>query len=394
MTFLFQDIRFGIRMLLKNPSVTLFAVLALAIGIGANTALFSLIYNVLLSPLPFSQPDKLVWVQTVWRGGGQGSNSGPDYLDWVEQNTVFQSLCAMQMGIKMNLTGMEEPKALKGVRATTNLFETIGGAPFLGRGFLPEEAEIGKERVVVLGHRLWQNLFNSDPNIVGKQITLNDAPWTVIGIASPLMGFIEEMAQIYVPFLYNNLNQSRGGHYLNVMGRLQDGVDIRQAQAEMDTIASGLSDKYVESNKNKGVVIESLHEVLIRDIRSAFLILYGAVGFLLLIACVNVANLLLAKAGSRSKEIAIRTALGAGRFRIFRQVLTESVVLSILGGCLGLMMALWGLDLFRYIAPRSVESGGSGIPGFEEIGIDSTILGFTLILATLTGILFGIVPAW
>lgn len=390
----FQDIRFGLRMLLKNPSVTIFSVLALAIGIGANTALFSLIYNVLLSPLPFPEPEKIMWIQTVWRGGGPGSNSGPDYLDWVEQNTVFEELCAMRMGVKLNLTGMGEPKSLKAIQATTNFYKTVGDKPILGRQFLPEEAETGKERVVILSHRLWQNLFNSDPTIVGKQITLSEAPWTVIGVAPPTMGFIEEMAQIYVPFTRESLTNSRGSHYLNVMGRLKEGVDAQQAQTEMDTIASRLSEQYIDSNKNKGVVIEPLHEILIREIRTAFLILYGAVGFLLLIACVNVANLLLAKAGSRSKEIAIRTALGAGRFRIFRQVLTESVVLSITGGCLGLMLALWGLDLFQYIAPRGVETGGASIAGFEEIGIDSAVLGFTLILATFTGILFGVVPAW
>ncbi len=390
----FQDIRFGLRMLLKNPSVTFFAMLALAVGIGANTALFSLIYNVLLSPLPFPDPEKMMWVQTTWRTGGQGSSSGPDYLDWVEQNTVFEELCAMRMGIKLNLTGMGEPKALKGIQTTTNFYKTVGDKPILGRPFLPEEEEAGKERVVILSHRIWQNLFDSDPNIVGKQITLSESPWTVIGVAPPTMGFIEELAQIYIPFTRESLTGSRGSHYLSVMGRLKEGVNTQQAQAEMDTIASRLSEKYIDSNKNKGVIIEPLHEILIREIRTAFLILYGAVGFLLLIACVNVANLLLAKAGSRSKEIAIRTALGAGRFRIFRQVLTESVVLSIVGGCLGLMLALWGLDFFQYIAPRGVETGGTSIPGFEEISIDATVLGFTLLLATLTGILFGVVPAW
>jgi len=394
MASLFQDIRFGFRMLLKNPNVSIFAALALAIGIGANTALFSLIYNVLLSPLPFPHPEEIMWLQTTWRGGGQGSTSGPDYLDWTEQNTVFQELCAMDTYCKFSLTGMGEPKALVGFRATTNFFDAVGGPPAIGRGFLPEESESGKERVAVLSHRIWKELFDSDPNIVGKQITLGEEPWTVIGVAPPMMGFIEEMAQLFVPFKKEDLNRNRGSHYLGILGRLKAGVSLKQAQAEMDLIASRLEEKYVDSNKSKGVIIQPLQAMLVREIKTAFLVLYGAVGFLLLIACVNVANLLLAKAGSRSKEIAIRTALGAGRWRIFRQALTESVVLSLFGGCLGLMFALWGLDALRYIAPRGVETGGVGIPGFDEISIDPTIMGFTLVLSLMTGLLFGVVPAW
>ncbi|MEW6234484.1 MAG: ABC transporter permease [Candidatus Omnitrophota bacterium] len=394
MTSLIQDIRFGFRMLLKNPNVSIFAALALAIGIGANTALFSLIYSVLLSPLPFPQPEEIMWVQTTWRGGGQGNSSGPDYLDWVEQNTVFQELCAMQTDCKFSLTGMGEPKALLGIRATTNFFDAIGGTPALGRGFLPEESEGGKERVAVLSDRLWKNLFASDPNIVGKKIALGEEPWTVIGVAPPMMGFIEEMAQLFVPFKKEDLNRNRGSHSLGILGRLKEGASLDQAQAEMSLIANRLEEKYVDSNKNKGVIVQPLKEMLVREIKTAFLILYGAVGFLLLIACVNVANLLLAKAGSRSKEIAIRTALGAGRWRIFRQALTESVVLSLFGGCLGLMFALWGLDALRFIAPRGVETGGVGIPGFDEIGIDPAIMGFTLVLSLMTGLLFGVVPAW
>lgn len=196
MSSLLQDIRFSFRMLFKNRGITVLAVMALAIGIGANTALFSLIYSVLLSPLPFSQPEKIMFVQTSWQNGGKGSTSGPDYLDWAEQNTVFQNLSAMHTNCKFNLTGLGDPKSLLGIKTTTNFFRCMGNKMFLGRDFLPEEAETGKSHVVILSHRIWKNLFDSDPDIIGKQITLGEEPWIIIGVAPPLMGFIENMAQV------------------------------------------------------------------------------------------------------------------------------------------------------------------------------------------------------
>ncbi len=393
MSSLTQDIRFGFRMLWKYPSVTIFAVLALAIGIGANTALFSLIYNVLLSPLPFAEPEEIMWIQSRWSSGDRGTCSGPDYLDWVEQNTVFENLAAMNMDCHFSLTGLGEPKALVGVEVSTNFFTATLDKMTLGRSFLPEESQSGN-RVIVLSHKLWQNLFDSDKDIINQKIIINEEPHTVVGVAPPMMGFIEEMAQVYTTLRIDKLQQNRSSHFYGIIGRLNDGVSLQQALAEMNMIASRLSELYPDSNTNKGIAIRPLQEMLVEEVRTAFLVLYGAVGFLLLIACVNVANLLLAKASSRNKEIAIRSALGAGRFRIFRQVITESVILSIMGGCLGLMFALWGLDALRYLAPHGIETGSTGIPGFDEIGIDSTILIFTLILSMISGLLFGAVPAW
>ena len=393
MSSLLQDLRYGLRMLVKTPGVTVFSVLAVAIGIGANTALFSMIYGVLLSPLPFPSPERLMWVATLWDDLGESNVSGPDYLDWAEQNTTFENLCALQGNCRFSLIGQGDPVALTGFRVSASFFDAMGGPPALGRGFLPEESVSGNHRVTVLSHRLWESRFDSNPDIVGQEIMMGDGPLTVVGVDRPSMGFLEEMAQLYVPFIREDLQQGRGRHYLNVIGRLKPDVTGDQAQADMSAIAGRLAQEHVQSNKRKGVKIVPLQEILIREVRTAFYVLYGAVGFLLLIACVNVANLLLAKSGARSKEIAIRCALGAGRLRIFRQVLTESVLLALIGGGLGLLLSLWGLDMLQLIAPR-LGMTGSTMPGFDEIGLNSTVLAFTTMLSVCTGVVFGLVPAW
>jgi putative ABC transport system permease protein len=396
MSSLLQDIRFGIRMLFKNTYVTIFAILALSIGIGANTALFSLVYGVLFSPLPFNEPENLLWIQTHWKAtGGQGSCSGPDFNDWKEHNTSFENLCAINPGTKYSLTGVDTPIGLEGFRCTVNFLETLKETPLLGRGFRPEDAQEGNHRVVILSHRIWSNVFDADPDIIDKIITIDEEPYTVIGVMRPIMGFIEEMAQIYTPITEESLLNGRGSHYLGVMGRLKPGITIENAQAELNVIAAQLEQQYIESNKNKGVIVHPLHETLVEEIRPVFLILYGAVGFLLLIACVNVANLLLAKSNSRSREIAIRCALGAGRIRIFRQVLTESVILSLVSGALGLLLGFWSLNGLQLISPRLLNTaGGSSIPGMDEIRLDLTVLLFTIGISMITGLLFGIFPAW
>jgi len=395
MSFLINDIKYAFRQLRKSPGFMAVAVLILAIGIGVNTALFSLIQAVLLSPLPFEDPERLVMVQKSFVDSGPaGTCSGPDYLDWAEQNTVFEELTAIETDYRLNLTGQGEPIALKGARVSTNFFKTLGAPIAWGRAFHRDESETGKHRVVVLSDRLWHDCFGADPNIVGHTIKLDSAPWTVIGIARPTMGFIEEMIQVYIPVPVEQLRRNRGGHYLDIIGRLKPGVSIQEAQAQMNVICAQIEQQHPRTNKNKRAQLDSLHTELIENVRTAFLVLYGAVGFLLLIACVNVSNLLLAKSGARTKEIAVRSALGAGRWRLMRQMLTESMLLALLGGCLGLVLGSWGLQGLKLIAPAVSPDTGGSIAGFDEISLNPGVLGFTLLVSLVSGILFGLIPAW
>jgi putative ABC transport system permease protein len=391
---LWQDIRYGARVLTKRPGFALTSAVVLALGIGANTALFSVVRNVLFSPLPFDDADRVVLVQTDWRGGGRGNCSGPDYIDWAERNGVMEGLCAFD-ACRLSLTGAGEPLALQAFRTTANFFDVLSPKMALGRGFRPGESQTGNHYVAVLSHNLWRDCFDSDPNIVGKMITLDGAPHTVVGVAGSLMGFIEDMVRIYVPLQREALiKANRGNHYLNVLGRLKTDVSVAQAQAQMSQVALQLEKEYPNTNDSKGIRIDLLHEILIDSVRTAFLILYGAVTLLLLVACVNVSNLLVAKASARNREIAIRQALGAGRGRLIRQLLTESLLLGVLSGMLGLVLAFWSLDILQLIAPRIQQTGGGGIPGFEEIRVNLPVLAFTIGLSLVAGLLFGIVPAW
>jgi len=395
MSTLINDIKYGIRQMRKNPGFTVVAVLILALGVGANTALFSLIQGVLLSPLPFDDPERLVMVQKSFIDHGPaGSCSGPDYLDWAQQNTVFEGLAAFETEYRLNLTGQGEPLALTGARVSTNFFETLGSQVALGRVFRSDESENGKNKVAILSDRLWRERFSADPDIVGETITLDSAPWNVVGVAPPLMGFIEEMMQFYIPLPIDNLRRYRGDHYLEVIGRLKPDVSIREAQAQMNVICSNIEQQHPQTNKNKRAHLESLHTGLIESVQTAFLVLYGAVGFLLLIACVNVSNLLLARAGGRTREIAIRSALGAGRWCIFRQMLTESLLLAMFGGVFGLLLGFWGLSGLKLIAPAMSPDTGGSIPGFDEISLNPMVLGFTVLVSLISGVMFGMVPAW
>ncbi len=396
MTMLWQDLRFGVRTLAKRPGLTITAAVVLALGIGANTALFSMIYTVLLSPLPFPQADRIMLLELEWSNGLRSStSSGPDYLDWTERNTVFESMCAIEYySSGLALTGAGEPLALKGMRATSSFFPTMQPKMTLGRGFGPEASQGENPYVAVLTHGLWRDRFDSDPNIVGRTIALDKIPYTVVGVAAPL-GFLEDMAQILIPLKERQWTQeNRSLHGLTVLGRLRPDVSCEQAQAQMRQVASQLAEEYPTTNKDKGIHLEPLHKILIASIRDAFLIAYGAVVLLLAIACINVSNLLVARGATRSHEMAIRRSLGAGPTRIMRQLLTESLLLGLLGGALGLVLAFWGLDLLRLIAPRIRETGGRGIPMFEEIRLNVPVLSFTLVLSVLAGLFFGILPAW
>jgi putative ABC transport system permease protein len=390
MKTLSQDIRYGVRTLTARPGFTVAAVLALALGIGANSAIFSVVNGVLLRALPYEEPNQLMVVQSTKRQDARraGSASYLDVVDWKNQNQVFDDMAAFHSS-GYTLTGMGEPVRISGARASASFFSLLGAGPFLGRAFLPEEDMPKGERVVIISHGLWQRLFGSDPNIIGRATTLNGLGHTVVGVLPAGFKFpIEvEQAEIWSPLaLDGQILEQRGAHYLKVIARLKPEVTLEAAQAEMSAIASRLEQQYPEDNTDRVITIFPLYEQLVRSIRPALFVLLGAVGFVLLIACSNVANLLLARAASRQKEIAIRMALGASRGRIIRQLLTESLLLSIVGGIAGLLLALWGVESL-------VALGPANLPRLSGIGVDGWVLGFTLLISLTTGIIFGLAPA-
>lgn len=390
---LWQDIRFSIRSMLKKPGFTAIALLALALGIGANTALFSVIYSVLLKPLPFRQPDKLVMVFNTVDSNGRFSVTYPDYLDWRERNQSFEYLAACNTR-DFTLTGTGEPLRLRGARMTADTLPLLGVQPLKGRYFTTEEDKPGS-RVVLLSNRVWRDRFSSSTEIFNQSITIDGESYNVVGImpdsfvfplqSDPQVDLWTTTATLQEPPA--PLTKQRGNHALDVIGRLKLSVSVEQAQAEMSSIAGALAQQYPDTNDGFGARVVSMHQEVVGDIKTALWILFAAVGCVLLIACANVANLLLARASTRNKEIAIRTSLGASRLRIIRQLLTESIILSSAGGILGLLLAMWGTDAMISLLPK-------GLPRVTEIHFDTGILGFTLLLSVLTGLLFGIAPAW
>jgi len=389
METLLKDISYGVRTLIKSPGFTVVAVIALTLGIGANTAIFSVVNSVLLRPLPYSDPSRLMqlWEASASRGRTEMPASYPNFADWRDQNHVFEQVVAYT-DWSFNLTGSGEPERIRSAIVSPAFFSILGINPIRGRVFLSGEDEKGRDLVVVISESLWQRRFNSDPNIVGRSLNLDDKSFTVVGVISrgvqaPLMS---DEIELWAPVSLASGATNRDGHYLSVIARLKPDTTQRQAQADMDTIAGRLEQQYPESNKGLSVRVVSLGEQIVGNFRTSLLVMFGAVVFVLLIAGANVANMLLARAAARQKEMAIRTALGAGRWRIVRQLLTESMLLSLISAILGWLVAVWGIDLL-------VTLGPADLPRVKEVNIDLRVLGFTLAVSVLTGVLFGLLPA-
>ncbi len=393
-----EDLRYALRGLRRSPGFTAVAVIALALGIGANTAIFSVVNAVLLRPLPFRDSGRLVVVDERRLTGPEiGTNVSPaNFLDWREQNRVFDPLSAAFVW-SLTLTGRGEAEQIEGLHVTSNLFTLLGAQAELGRTFLPEDGQPGAKRTIVLSHGLWRRRFGSDPNIVGQAITLSGESYTVAGIMPAGFRFPPywaTRAEWWAPIRFDaRFAGMRTGRMLRVFGRLKPGVSLTQARAEMDLISGRLRRAYPGDNAEMGALVQPMHEKVVGSIRPALLVLLGAVGCVLLIACANVANLLLARATGRQKEMAIRTAIGAGSGRIVRQLLTESLLLSMVGGAVGLLLAAWGVQALIAALGRTLTQGAGIIPRFQEIGIDLPVLGFTLLLTLVTGIVFGLAPA-
>ena len=386
-----HDLRYAVRVLLKHPGFALATILVLALGIGANTAIFSVVNAVLLRPLPFPQPDRLVHIwhtppKKSFPGMDRFSVSAANYFDWQAQNHVFERTSIYSFG-NFTLTGSGQPESVAAGQVSPEFFSVLQAKPMLGRIFSPGDTQAGNDNEVVLSHRYWKEHFGSDSNIVGKQISLDGQSRTIIGVMGPETR-LPSWAQIWTLRTFTPREKAvRGEHHYLVIGRLKPGIGLKQAQAEMDTISKRLEKQYPADDNGWGALVVPLRDDVVGDIRPALLILLGAVVLVLLIACANVANLVLAKTLSRSKEIAIRAALGASRRRVFQQLLSETLLLSLVGGALGLLVAKFGVDLI-------VKFLGDKLPRATEVGLDGWVLGFTFLVSVLTGIVAGIAPAW
>jgi putative ABC transport system permease protein len=389
----FQDLRYGVRMLLKNPGFTVIAVLTLALGIGANTAIFSIVNATLLRPLPYKNPDQIVMIWGTNPGGygwrGKTGFSAPSFLDYQQQNRVFERMATFN-GVGFTLTGAGRPENIRGGMVTAEFFDVLAVQPILGRAFLPEEAQTGRDHVAVLNYSLWQRRFGLDPNIIGQTIQLDATPYTIIGVLPQGFDFTIpdyfKSRDLWVPNVLPRDNSERGHKYLIVIARLKPEVTLSRAEPEMRAITERLAREYPGQMTGFGVKLTPLHEQFVEDTRLVLLLLFGAVGFVLLIACANVANLQLARASTRQKEIAIRAALGASRVRLLRQLLTESVLLALIGGALGILVTSLGIRLVTGLGP-------AGVPQETVVTLDSTVLAYSLSLSLITGILFGLAPA-
>src|SRR5215203_6015491 len=382
-----QNISFSLRTLLKHKGFTITAVLTLGLGIGATTAIFSVVYAV-FEPMPYPNPDQLVMVWSKPRGSRNSVSAG-DFLEWQRRSTSFHGMGAWT-GASFNVATDDRPEQVPGSRRTPGFFSFEGLPLYLGRDFLPEESELGRDHVVILSHRLWSQHFNSNHDMIGKDIRMNGEPYTVVGVLPP--GMHDRFnSQLWVPLSFRPEEITHDSNFMLVMARLKDGVPIEQAQAEMNGIASQLQTEFPKSNANRGISVEPLHlNFVTAATRRNLWLLLGAVGFLLLIGCVNVANLLLARGTSRQREVALRAALGATRRRLFAQFITESLVLAVLGGALGILLAGAIIDAIAAVMPPV----GTMLPSEANIRISIPVLLFTIAVTTVAGLLFGAAPAW
>ncbi|HKQ05034.1 MAG TPA: ABC transporter permease [Blastocatellia bacterium] len=394
METLIHDLRFGARMLLKNPGFASVAVLTLALGIGANTAIFSVVNAVLLRPLKYKEPDRLVWWWEQQPQLARAPFSPGDFVDFQTQNQTFEQVAGIR-DMLLTLTGEGTPEPLRGEIVSANYFDMLGVAPALGRVLQADDGQKGAPRVAILSHPLWQRRFGGDARVIGQSLRISGEDVTVIGVMPPDFQAPAERAEIWVnphatvpDFVFTERNeqwlQTHGSHFLKVMGRLKAGVTRQQAQADIDAIFDRIHQQYPQT-ANHTVRLVPLHERITGQLRSALLIVFGAVGLVLLIACANVANLMLARATGRSREMAIRAALGASRWRTIRQLFTESLLIALVGGTVGVLLAAWGVRLLVSLSPADT-------PRLNEIGLDLPVLAFTLAASLLTGILFGFAP--
>ncbi|MFL6276643.1 MAG: ABC transporter permease [Blastocatellia bacterium] len=386
-----QDLRYGLRLLLKRPGFTFVAIITLALGIGANTAIFSVVDAVLLRPLPYPQADRLVflWSTMVGQGVPTSGSSMPDYRDWRDRNDTLEGLGAFYYGdLSLSSTG-SEPERVQGAYITPNLFDVLKVTPALGRGFMPEEDQYGRHRVVLLSYGLWQRRFAGDPGIVGREIKIGGEGFTVAGVMPRGMPFFDNLPEVEmwrpIAFASGDSFDTRDNHFAMIVGRLKPGVTTAQAQEQMSAIAHQIEEAHAE-NKGIGAQVVAAQEQLTGDSRTALLVLLGAVAFVLLVACVNVANLMLARAAARERELAIRASLGASRARIIRQMVIECLPFSLIGAGLGVLLALWGIDLLSALLPNS-------LPRYNSIAVNGRVLGFTLAVALFTVLLAGLLPA-
>jgi putative ABC transport system permease protein len=384
MTGLWQDVRYAFRSLAKAPAFTIVTLFTLALGIGANSAIFSVVNGVLIRPFPYRDAGRLVLVRETYAGGQVGSVSGPNFLDWRARSHAFSSMSATR-GAELTLLGTGEPEEIQATLVSSDFLRTVGVSPLMGRGFLPGEDQ-GQGTIALISEPLWRGRFGADPHILGRTLDLSGMPYTIVGVA-PASLDDRGRTQVWLPLGFGTgRSDKRDSHSYDVIARLKPGVTLERAGRDLRAVARALEAEYPESNAGRSTTLVPFADDAVGSVRPALLLLLGAVAFVLLIACANVANLFLARAATRQRELAVRAALGAGRRRLMQQAMAEAVVLSVAGGGLGLLIAAWSVDALLALHPR-------GIPRLQGIAVDARVLGFTLLVSVGAGLLFGLVPA-